>query len=253
MFSVENGLFGLGRNVILRLCRLLWWRELLIRNIFGMGGEIQLWKVHALFLEGRPKNKFLFDKVEDVLIKTGGLNITIHKKKMRCRFLNINSTSAFLNSLIENNSGIFSYSIKIHSHRYSLKIALGAVPQRFSATCTEKFIGQDSGWSFVCYQVEDGRFESTFYGVTENQSISPKETQIKDNSLLSIEVDSGNHTLSFFVNRKKVPRIVTLIAPRVFLGTSGFLSPSFEIINYLLLPRATPSLVACTMHRSKWR
>jgi hypothetical protein len=69
MFNVNNGMTGMQRDIVLRLCCLLWEKSAEIRavcisvhvmnalhfkKIIGMCGKHFGWKRHSYFLHGRP-------------------------------------------------------------------------------------------------------------------------------------------------------------------------------------------------------
>lgn len=88
-------------------------------------------------------------------------------------------------------------------------------------------------------------YHSTLCGVCNNQDIPCDETEVPNNSLVTVEADIGGRTLSFFIGKKKVPRAISNVYGPMLLGVSACHNASFVSVGMYRMLSATPSSTVC--------
>lgn len=116
------------------------------------------------------------------------------------------------------------------------------------------FLGHSGSGSFAFkfFRAEDKSLYSEFEGVKNSKTVPREETLVPDGSLVSLEVDMGTKTMSFFVENVKVPHTITNIPVPVHLGMTVCINDTaFISVSLKKLKAVTPSLVRCQLHEAE--
>lgn len=261
-FEVLNGLCGMKRDIILRLCGMVWSDNEKVKGIIGMCREHFTWKQHLIFIKNRPFVILYALRPQSI---RGYVISFMPAGQLRCSF-----TEAYESATVFNDArlaeGVFQWTIQIsytksarHSQFRSPRFYVGATPSdllnRF-----KRIRGRYGSAAFHFQKcINENSYNSGLMGVYGAEDIPDNETKVPDNSLVSIEADCTAHTLAFFYGRKlsalkKVPRVVSGIRVPLHLmveGTPFSACPSFVTVLFCRLPSATPSAVVSTVHEMK--
>lgn len=245
-----SGFLGMGRDVILQLCKLLS-SDNSLKIIFGMCYEIYFWKNNWLFRLERAtylRTSYRYpNKRPYRFVRT--------LSGIQCNFSGgFGSEVVYQNTLIT--KGIFNWMIKIEigTEEYS-SIAFG-----FASSELDGNIGIDRTDGSCALRLhkkkgmkhENGRLIATLSGVKDGRyTIVSLETMggvnVTDHSILAAEINMPTQTLSFFAKGKKIPHIVTHIPESLYMAVSGFSCrsdvPFFTSLAFRRLRSATDSLV----------
>lgn len=248
-YKISNGFAGMMRDIVLRVCKLIWHKPNVIRMIFGMCLKCYEWRGHPFFQKSRPS------RVQCALCANpeGGCSISPHDNQ--CSFIEEKWRTVVLNFKVTR--GIFRWTIRI---RYGLgspsEIYIGALYDRKSNDYDARVIGSQGLHSLHCSRLRDGstlaKLNTSLSSSTSSLSSisisSLSQVSVPDNSLVSVEMDTAARTLSFFINDEKVPFVVSNIFAPVRFGVSGRHNVSFTSLHLcrLLKPTPTPSTVTCT-------
>lgn len=255
-FEVENGMLGMKRDVVLRICKLFWNNAVMIREVFGMDGQEQYqWKNHVSFLRNRPCKVPVSFLPEDVEI----FNITPVKNGKRCSFKN-DKSNIFLDKEIS--EGIYRWTIRIkyksdpskdskfyiginctgniYYYSYSPLSTFGGS----CAFCFEKIILRKYHW------ITGTSYDSALCGLQGVYSSLKISTHVRDYSIVSVEVDLCTEvpTMYFFVDGERVPHAVTRVRTPFYFGVTGSAGQSIISTSLLRLRQRTPSSAPCECH-----
>lgn len=241
------------RNIVLQLCRVLWDETDTIKVIIGMCDEHFRCKSHPYFIQKRPishPTAFLSSPA------VGYQVVPINKKgQVFCTFTNTNGyRTLFLDKKIS--EGIYRWTISVkYKEKFSF-FYFGAA--HCECACKLPFSSLDvpGSCSFKFWE-EDGLF-SGLRGIDSFRRIPENETKVESGSEAAVEADTITQTLSFFVQKKRVPHAISGVNLPMYLGVSTMYRPSFTSLSFYRLPSATHSSSnsssACSvrLHRYRW-
>lgn len=235
------------KYIILRLCNLLRNDSDKIRSLIGVCEDYYQFKQHPFFISCRPHAvPISFQENPHGLCKNVGNQWLFTGGEYIARTI-------FLGFPIK--EGIFQWSIRYkYSKKYASKFCFGISPPAFLVECRTKTFDNVSEYTgtpaFWCYRKPDGMLTSGFCGIhgvdyRENAAI------IDEDSLLSAEIDMNVHTLSFFVDQKKVPHSVDIsrFPTPLYFGVGAYGNQSFTTVSLLRMPSPTLSSVLCKMYQ----
>lgn len=233
-FEIWNGLSGMKRNTVLRLCHLFWYRI----ELFGMCKEHYLWINHPYFLKQRPK------KIPSFLLQNpkGELIFSRTSEGEQCTFTNTNPRTVFLDKRITD--GIFRWTIRVNNNcsSFCIGIASSALLKIFE----DVNLGLVNGSCSLVFSTTSP--PRLLVAGSINEFPTGEADFFSNNSSIAIEINTTTHTLAFFVGEKKVPLSVThILRKSISFGMSGngpeqsFMSLS---LCRLLSPTPTPSSFA---------
>lgn len=244
MFEI-NGFFGMQRDVVLRLCILLWDRVYEIRQIIGMCSQSYIWKKHPYFLENRPVN-ILADLLGTP--EKRGCTITHTPSGLQYNFTNDDDCwhTSFLDIPIS--QGVYRWVMQIEFGKEISCFAFGAAPPESMIRLFDSYLGDnDDSYSF-CAENESGNsvlFSFFGYGCA-HYSVMDTATPTPCIVRVSTEADALTHTLSFAVNEKKIPRVICNVPTPSRMAISVMMASKcvwFATgVSFQRIPRATPIL-----------
>lgn len=258
--EIVNGLSGMKRDIILRMCRLLWNKPHMIKPIIGMCKEHFQWKIHSHFVKSRPtyfKVGFVSIPKLCVITETGeGLN---------CAFAGIFQT-IFLDKRIH--EGVWRWTVYIdygseNPTTFALGVAASHLLSEYDAAYLGAFHGSASfvftnmgasslfGSNHMMLKSANFLRGSLLRGVEDEFNIPYDETIVANHELVTIEADTTARTLSFFLMNSKLPRAISCVPVPFNFGMSG-LANSFTSLSFQRLPFPTSPLSlspgACIFH-----
>lgn len=259
-FEVLNGLCGMKRNVIVRLCGVVWSDDKKVKGIIGICGEHLTWRQHLYFIKSRP-----FDIPVSICPNpTEGCAFSYWPRGiLRCEFIDTNSFKTVFNKATLAN-GVFQWTIQItytdsrYTNPMSSCFRVGATPSdRVDQFYRIKDSPSRYGYAAFFFKkiIDDNRYYSGLLGVRGARDIL-LPLKVLDHSYVSIEADCAMHALSFFHGRslaalKKVPCVVSGIRVpfRLLVAIdSSSCRSSFESVFFRRLPSTTPSEVVSTVY-----
>lgn len=240
-FDVANGLSGLQRNIIVKLCRLMWHKEQQVRVIFGMCAEYFEWRQQHDFIMGRPF------KIAVSFLPSSSAGLT--KSFPRSTHIMMKDRTVFISLALT--KGIYRWNFTIaydQGNNTLFHLCIGAAPPHLVGRCADAALGYLRGtvslsiWknvADVCY--------ANLCGAKVPPDTAPVGMQPLNGSLLSVEADCGTRTLSFFVDNIKDSRAISSVFVPLFVGITGSTSGklSFTSLSFRRLPSATPSSTVC--------
>lgn len=236
-FEVENGMSGMGRDVILRICRLLWHENDEITAIVGMCEKHHSWKVHSYFTNSRPV------KIPRTLSSSNwnGSFVVGHTLDACPRLLRA-MPGIDLDGKIP--VGIFCWTVRVkNSEELQCSFHIGMISP--NPLC---FIGGEGEYS-ACYlrlfRTHTGFCDTCVRGGRGSEAASHKETPVEDGSLVAVEIDTVARTLSFLINRKKIPFGISDIHKPYTLGVVSSERGLFASVSFHKLPSAHPCRPPC--------
>lgn len=254
-YEVMNGLSGMQRNVILRLCCLPQIGNDEVRTLIGTCQQHYVWKKHPFFLSARPQNLSM------VMISNpngGDYDIThAEKSRLNVVFTRFNTfASVFLNRTVS--KGCYRWTVCMESGDNSL--LFGSCPSDRVHKFYSNMIGLErrnsphgygagTGGSCSFQFVNASLVRLRGWAVTDH-CVPDVEKKIPTTSEKSValEVDVSKRTLSLFVAGKKVPYDFSEVNCPLHLGMSGYHTPSFTSVSFARLVAPTLSWVVCTHH-----
>lgn len=250
-FDVVNGLSGMGRDTVLRLCNLLWNDSEKVRNIIGMCKNHYLWKNHGYFVRNRPTI------VPAFLLPSGENKVTITCSPLGelCTFLYSDLHTVFLNTLVS--EGIFRWNIKI---RYGeirdciTEFGVGVAPLDHVVKNPGHIFGECSGaCSFQFWERCEMEYGAYLWGVNVNEK---REERVPDSSVVSLEIDADAQVLNFFVNGKRFPKGISGVPTPLYPGVSAHGQRcSVTLLSFFRLPTRTPtrspSSAVCVLYKCR--
>lgn len=302
MFEIPNGFLGMQRDIILRLCDLLW-QSNKIRLIIGMCLEQFKWRSNSYFQMIKNKNlAFNINSRNPYLIITDAIHW------IQCMFTS-NWYTIFLDRIIL--EGIFRWTVQIEVEYSYSQLCLGvtpvvhfrhnsSIPPRINLlsnfthkrACCVMFEGRGhpsrnkSAMPPSMYALESrmvdardtwGTLQRVGYSVVKRsadtetyidtntevqaeikkyneerrivwsgmKARTPSESALR--AIISAEVDTAAGTLSFFDANAKLKFAYGQLRAPLLMGASGFGFSSVRSLSFCRLPRATPSVVQCTV------
>lgn len=252
-FGVKNGLSGMQRDVILRLCYLMWHNPGEIRAIFGMNQKHFIWKRHSFFLKGRPWKVPVSFRSNSQEFYT----LTYTPAGHVCTFGTFRERTLFLNVLIRD--GIFRWTVKI---KYEIKkgkygqLYLGGASPSDLSYHDKNVLSSNKSCALVMFRNKNvGRLYANLVGVrtrTIFDEVVCDGIHVPDESFVSVEIHTQTRRMSFFVDEKKVPYGISHIPIPLYLGVSACLHPcAFTSVSFFRLPSPSSFTAACTFYPCK--
>lgn len=269
-FAVLNGLSGMKRDLFLSLCRVIerrigmnWkMKDNSIRALVGMCQLHAGWKDHLYFFEGRMQFTYIpfsFRPNPD-----GQYLFTLTPRGIHCKFPMDFLCSAFHTVFLWTpvTEGVFRWSIRIHYPWSSSALFIGTAPPMLLNQRNAHVLGVPGDHSLglglsSCGMdlrgVEADDIQCGDGWCEPNTTVPVRDVEVADNSLVAVELDADAHTVSFLVNGKKVPHVVTNVFSPLNCGVTGYQQASFTSISFRRLPFATPSPLHCQYYKpTRW-
>lgn len=235
------------QNVVLRLCEVFASKISCIKVVIGMCGEHFSVIKHPVFIDDRKSYiKCTLDT------RTSKPVELFHSPfgEDRCMFANsLMSLTMFVLPVCS--VGIFRWTIEIaFSKQQNLSVYIGISSLNAIRQCEEWFIGEpgESCSLGIGTLKDECLSEFRLCGVSgdlANRNPKIDIPPLKNYSVIAAEADVGAHTLSFFVNGKKVPQAISQIFSPFQFGISGYGNPCFTSLSLRRLRFPTPSPVHC--------
>lgn len=272
--------------ILLRMCKIFWDKDDIIRLLLGMCEEHYQIKNHHFFIKSRPRNihKALRPNESWGCYLTSCLDSDSHsvlvpewcRQHQRCVFTVKGDSSCtrtfFLDGEIKGTRGIFQWIIRI---TYGLGgdtvFHLGSAPSDRLSYFDVHFVGSIARSSSMSFsQTSSGgvpndrtrpalhtsQSQTSLEGITAEYGLlhHPRGDSVPDGALVAVEIDVAACTLSFFVNAKKQPFKISRVCMPLYLGVSrcGHATGSaFTPVAFRRLPACTPSALACPLFEMK--
>lgn len=218
-------------------------------KVFAMSVEHFLWKKHHFFLNNRPKQI----PISFCPNLSGGYTLTNIPKGLHCSFGDFfDFRTVFLSQVIKEGTFCWRVRIKYGTLHENSTLWAGAAPADLLSVCNSRVLGGVvlGTWALWISRNCRHQLESRLVGVKHRDIIPYDETQVPDGALVTIELDSGARTLSFFVNGAKIPRIAACICFPCHFGITGVPNISFTAESLSRLPTPIPSSVVCVQHEA---
>lgn len=252
-FEISNGLSGMQRNIIIRICNLTWNKTNEIRAIFGLCAEYYEWKKSRFFLTGRPLKitvSFLSNKQNMHYVKDTPTG-------MQCLFRSNNVQTLFLSKMIS--EGVYRWTVRInYASKDCSEFQIGVAPVALATRCVDKLLGWFEGTSAVGFYRDDLERENKFYllpggFVIQNSYLCGVEKcphsfyfpEVTDDSLVTIEVDCAARAVCFFFNGEKIPPVICGVRLPLLIGISVRGGASFVSTSFLRVHSTLRSTVVC--------
>lgn len=244
MFEVWNGFCGMKRDIVLRLCNLLFYRNHLIRMIIGMCKEHFLWKSHAYFRKGRRPVDLPLCFLSN---PKAGSNVTItgsmfeHREEGSCVY------SFFLDKEIV--CGIYKavFFFKRNIYCGSVRVCGLAHKSILAKIHAKSFLCENQACAICCNGIYAGGIKKydheLFWQYNERKVTLELHAGVAEmqGEQKGEEVNGGS--LFFFVDGKQIPCSITKVPPSVHFG--------FSLYDYLIVVvESFQTLAASTTNRS---
>lgn len=223
-FDVENGVFGMMRNVLLRLCELMGDKPQNIRALIGMSNDFHRFIKHSYFFSVRKT--YIRHKI---IPYANTATIVFDGKNAKTVFVD---TQMF--------KGCFRWTVQIENGQIKnqsiLCLGVGVPTDDFNLRLGVK--AGSFSLDLIYDEEKKGHVLARF-----------PESGALNSPLVSLELDTHTRTLCFFVGNAKLPRFVSNVPLPTHFGASGSGSSSFESICLRRLPSPTQSAVVCEPSR----
>lgn len=250
-YQVCNGLTGIKRDALLRLCHVIEMQLVCgedenqkIRTIIGISLEHFMWKTHSYFISNR-RNTYPSILPND----KGGYKLSLTRSGTRCSFhTEYEHRTVFLDRALT--AGIVNWTVQIAYGSAGDDFYLGASLSSRIGLFDRKWLGINGSCAFNFYQCGDGKLRSRLTGVKgwHEDKVPPDETVVPQHAVVSAETNLVLCTLSFFVNGERVPRAITGLQKPVHLGITGVNTASFVSLSFRNLTSSTSSSLACRFY-----
>lgn len=146
-YDVPNGLTGMLRDIVLKICTLLWYKSSFVRQIIGMSEQHYVWKTHSSFVNSRPKKRlgepFAFlPKPNRNRNRRRGFSLTLTRVGAHCLFTGAlgEKRTVFIDSAIT--KSIYRWTLKIgHGDNPKSCLWFGAAPCDLLSQCSTDHLG----------------------------------------------------------------------------------------------------------------
>lgn len=250
-FESPNGLFGLMRDLVLRLCDLIVKqpgtdikvKDDSIRTVIGACQEFHAWRTHLYFKCSRLR----FINIP-VLFRPNSMENITHTPNDSLHL----SRTLFLE--IQITSGVFQWKVQISYAEKSLSLFnFGAAPSNRLVECDNDHLGcMSGGCSLLFLKDHTGRLQTGLQGVMNEikcQSFEKEKIRVPDNASVTEELDTRTSTLSFLVNGKKIRHAISGLPTPIHLGMFLYQgSNSFTSLSFGRISSVTPYPADCCMH-----
>lgn len=150
--------------------------------------------------------------------------------------------------------GIFDWTVRIkYSEGRASHFWIGAAPCSLLDTCADHALGHCGGVGSFYFWRDDGCSLGSYLIAKGNADIPETETPVPDGSVVTVEINADARTLSFFVDGKKVPRMVMIARAEspLYLGVSDMHGSSFTFCSFRRLPFPMPALLSCKVYEGE--
>lgn len=236
-YEILNGLIGVQKFSIMRLCGVLWLRSDSIRQILGCCKEFFDLKIHRVFLNSRPHT------IPDVFrsIPDPGCTLTPTPKGLKCVVTTKFNQTLFFDKLI--NEGVYRWTVQIMYGTNGYNFYFGAANRMdmlsYECICF--------GGACFCFWQNSERIEprSMLKGV-EGYSLG-RGTEygaivVPSGGTVAMEADTEARTVCFFVNDRKIRYGISDVIVPFYMGLTqcGGHDQHFVSLSFRRLPSATP-------------
>lgn len=245
-FEIPNGMTGMRRDVVLRVCSCLWDKPGHVRTIIGMSETHFLWKEHAFFVSRRPKR--VCNLLQLSTIPTFGFRLSPLHAPSHCVFLRSVSSTVFLKTSFT--TGVWQWAVQIAYQDDKIAtlidlgnsyLCIGAAEDKCRARVEGRPCGSEKGSAsfYMWRSSNDACLGASLCGVN-GVSVSLPGTAVPNNSFVTMEADLDAHTLCFFVGEKIVPagfeKVPASPTSPLLFGMSGGSDASFTSVFLHRLP-----------------
>lgn len=251
-FEVANGFSGMKRDIVLKICRTLWWKVTDVRVIIGMCREHYNWKKHSYFLNGRPEEIRSAFRANPL----GGCIF----EGMCCRFTDSDRLfgmgryrTVFLDVPIT--EGIFRWVVQIKyggGKECSESLGMGTAPSDRLHVLDGRILGDRmsegvSGSCCLSMDVDAGTPRLRLFGMDATEpncafppyySVVDRRLQVPDHAVVTLEADTTAATVVFFVETRRLPYAFSRVLAPLHMGMTGFGTSSFTSLSLRRLPSA---------------
>lgn len=256
-FGISNGLFGLKRDIIIRLCHVMEMqtemdnknRDLNIRTLMGICQEFYAWRKHAYFVNNRINFTYV-----PVYYRPNERDGSTFPSRGRLRLFGAGDKHRTVFTDMEVTEGVFQWTIKIIHESYS-RLFLGTAPSIHLSQfdLSTWYLGCGFGSCALCvsgtpiiwkvFGVKDSQEKVVDNGSNTDTGTYP-DNYFPNKSLLSIVVDTIGAKVFFFANKKRLPHAVSGVHPPLYLGVTGSKGPSFRSVSFRRLSSSTNTAVS---------
>lgn len=173
-----------------------------------------------------------------------------------CVFTHAGDRTVFLDQQIS--QGIYQWTVRImYKDRVHSEFSMGIASTSLVPKLEKQFIGILSGsCAFSFWRNEYRECYSTFTGTNSDDGslIAASQTAVHHRSKVMAELNMDDHTLSFFVNERKVPHVITELPESVQIGMTGHFRNwsssdlAFRTVSFCKVPASTQSAQVCKLH-----
>lgn len=221
----------------------------------GMCGEHFVLIKHPFFTESRPREITGY-----TICARGGLTVTRTPigtlyEHFQCDF----GKTVFLTPVIA--KGVYQWTVKIEQYgRGQSMFYMGTALADRIMNCENCCLGLVKGSCSAAFtRLVIGTLYCSLIGVEGHPRLCAEEAVAPEGTCIGAEMDSSTATLSFFVNGRKVPNIVSGVEFPSHMGMSlcrmddSHLPDrmAFTSLSFRRLPHATPSAIACNFYRAR--
>lgn len=234
-FEINNGFLGMQRDVVLKLCILLWFKTSSIKAVFAMCAEEYAWRKHPHFVRKRPKNIPASFRADN---KDHRYELAKVELEEICYF--DRSGTAFLDVVIT--KGVFLWTTHVN---YGTDKHFG-----LNGCSVDIFLkGRGSNCSFFLGR-DCGTLTVELAGVRQPPRFMYFGAVLSTRLLFGLEVDVDARTLSLLVGGHKLCRVITHIRPPLLLGVFGYNNQSFASVSLHRLPSPIPFPRDCEFYHA---
>lgn len=243
-FQVVNGLSGMLRDVLIRLCHVmekqngvgLKEKDLKIRVIIGLCQEHAMWKTHHYFVNTRIQ--YVNPPAAFIPNPQGGCTLLHTRSGGQCTVDGaFDFRVVFLDKRID--EGIYKWTVQVRfSSEVSSSLGLVAAPPESLEEWNGLIDTITDVYSFIfnCYS-------AVFLLTTGSNDIDLPGVVVVDRAFVAIEFDIARHVLFYFVNGEKIPYAFANVNAPVHFGIFGNPGTSVTSMSLRRLPSVTPSTV----------
>lgn len=262
-YEIVNGMTDMQRDVILKLCRLLWIKVKEIRLIIGMCANHYHWRNHSFFKRSRPFNVPFNLRPNPA----GGCFVSRVGTHTECKFMQYEYGD--WRTIFSNQSicqGVFQWNVQVkYRKKGSDSLQLTVVPPE-AVGLDEKELSLTKGACGLTFGNYRGSYRS--FGRSSCGTEGEKwarllgveidnvgNTVVQNNSSITLEIDTDTRTLSFFVDGVRTMFGISGVSVPCYLAMSALGCDPGEVSLTTLylrrLPAPTPFLPGTEIHPYK--
>lgn len=219
-------------------------KDEVIRKLIGMCQEHAKWKTHSFFVNSRVS---FLNLPQAFLSNTkGGFSLTcVDSSSIVCLFHCNGWRTLFLDRRVI--QGVLRWTVQIHYMVGRADFFVGCAPSDRLHLYDADYLYFNGACCFHFCRDTQHALSSQLWGVKGNVC-TVNSVLVPDNSSVAVEVDADARTLSFFVNKVRVPHCVSRLNVPVHLGITGggrTGSSSFTSMSLIRLPCLTSASSPC--------